>query len=218
MPDVNALTYLNLQDAVLGRRFPASTQRSNAKRCLAVAYQDVWSAEDWTFKRVSRSSFAIPGTGTGTKPQMPADFGHAIALFDDQGHEIEPASEDSLERFYSASALTGRPDVFTVVNRQIILSSDPGTVTYQLSYQRRLSSRTAALAVQAGMMNVDGDYPLWDDHHGVLIPRAQAILYLELWDPSFADVQAEYERQLARMKDDYAQERPLRQWARQAWY
>ncbi|MBA2370737.1 MAG: hypothetical protein H0V71_03720, partial [Chloroflexi bacterium] len=51
MPDANALTYLQLQDAVLGRRFPAASQRANSKRWLATAYQDVWSADDWAFKR-----------------------------------------------------------------------------------------------------------------------------------------------------------------------
>lgn len=214
MPDANALTYLNLQDAVLGRRFPATTQRSNAKRCLATAYVDVWNAEDWTFKRVSRASFAV----TSATPTMPTAFGQAIALFDDAGNEIEQLPEELFERYFTNPANTsGVPSAFTVVNRQIILSSNPGTVTFQLSYKRRLASRTSALVVQAGMMVADGDYPLWDDYHAVLIPRAQAILYLELGDPSFQDVQDEYERQLDRMGEDYAQERPLRQWARQAW-
>lgn len=219
MADANALNFAALYNAVLGRRFPAASQTTNAKRWLATAYEDVWAAEDWTFKRVSRASLAVVG-GNNT-PTMPTDFRDAIDLFDQYGNRLLWLSEEQFERAYADSLVigtTGGPAAYTVVDRQIQLGPIPDvSATYKLSYSRRLACRDVALAVKAGMMSVDTDYPLWSDHHSVLIPRAQAIGLLELNDPTWQQSQDEFERQLARMKDDYAQTKPQTQWAKVCW-
>jgi hypothetical protein len=219
MPDANALNYLALQDAVLGRRFPASSQRTNAKRWIATAYQDVWSADDWTFKRVSRASLTM--TAGDTTPTMPADFGSAIELFDDSGNKLEYLSQERFERYYAADLVgstAGIPSAYTVVNRQIEVSSAPGTATYKLSYYRRLSHKESdGTTVTAGFMNEDDDFPLWDDHHAVLIPRATAIGLIEVNDPTWQQAQEEYERQLQRMSADYEQPQPSYQWGAVSW-
>jgi hypothetical protein len=219
MADANALTYLNLQDAILGRRFPAASQRANSKRWLATAYQDVWSAADWTFKRVSRATFAV--VSGNNQPTMPATFGDAIELFDNQGARLLRLSEEDFERAYADSIVTvttGVPVAYMVVNRQIHLAPIPSvTANFALSYTRRVSCRDTALAVKAGVMSVDTDYPLWDDHHSVLIPRAVAIGLIELNDSTSDAAQAEYERQLARMRDDYEHTLPQTQWGAVAW-
>jgi hypothetical protein len=219
MPDSNALNYLALQDAVLGRRFPAASQRTNAKRWLATAYQDVWSAEDWTFKRVSRASLTM--TAGDTTPTMPADFGSAIELFDDSGNKLEYLSQERFERYFAADLIVstaGTPYAYTVVNRQIEVSSAPGTATYKLSYYRRLSHKESdGTTVTAGFMDEDSDYPLWDDNHAVLIPRATAIGLIEVNDPTWQQAQEEYERQLGRMMSDYEQPQPSYQWGAVEW-
>lgn len=214
MPDANALNFVTLQDAVLGRRFPAASQRTNAKRWLATAYADVWAAEEWTFKRVSRATISF--TSGDTTPTMPADFQDAIDLFDQTGFPLKRYSQEEFEERYAdvlVASSGGSPEAYTVVNRQIEVAPIPGVSTsFRLSYRRRLASRTAAGVVQAGMMAIDSDYPFWDDHHAVLIPRAIALGLQELNDPTWQDPQAEFERQLERMKDDYVQIRPAVQW------
>lgn len=219
MPAANALTYLALQNAVLGRRFPASSERTNAKRWLATAYQDVWSAADWTFKRVSRAALAM--TSGDSTPTMPADFGEAIDLYDDSGTPMMHLQQDEFEYRYGDILLnsqTGLPEAFTVVNRQIEVAPLPSTTTFRLSYYKRLCHKEAdGTTTTAGFMDEDDDYPYWDDHHAILIPRATAIGLQEINDPTWGQAQDEYERQLERMKADYTQRRPSRQWNALAW-
>ena len=213
MPDTNALTYLQLQDAVLGRRFPAA-QRANAKRWIQAAYQDVWAAADWTFVRVSQESLVV----ADATPTMPATFAEALGLWDEQGSKLERLSQEEFEE-YAVSPFVGQPFVYAVVNRQIMVAPTPGgSVTFKLSYKRRLSHKDSdGITVAAGFMDDATDYPLWDDHHSLLIPRAQAIGLNEINDPTGPQQQEEYERQLSRMKDDYEHVQPQTQWAKTCW-
>jgi hypothetical protein len=219
MPAANALTYLQLQDAVLGRRFPAASQRDNAKRWLATAYQDVWSAAEWTFKNVSRATLAM--TSGDSTPAMPTDFGDALDLYDDSGVPMMRYSQSEFEYRYGDILLnsqTGLPEAFTVVNRQIEIAPLPTTTTFRLSYTRRLSHKESdGTTVTGGYFDEDSDYPLWDDHHSVLIPRATAIGLQEINDPTWDQAQEEFERQLARMKEDYVTVRPAHQWGALYW-
>ena len=217
MPDVNALNYLALQDAVLGRRFPAASQRNNAKRWLNTAYQDVWSSADWTFKRVSLSTLAL--TAGDSTPDMPSDYGDTIELYDpQQGYKLKRLSQEEFEQYAVDPLFVGTPYLYSVINRQVTLAPSPGGGTLRHSYFRRLSHREAdGTTVTVGFMNEDDDYPLWDDHHAVLIPRATAVGLVEVNDPTWEQAQTEYERQLARMKEDYEQRRPAKQWGAACW-
>lgn len=213
-----ALTYLNLQDAVLGRRFPASTQRENAKRWLETAYYDVWSAADWTFKRVSFVNLAV--TSGDPTPTMPSDYLDTIELYDSSGVRLERLSQERFEREYGdvlVGGSVGSPSVYTVVDRQIILAPAPQTATFRHSYWRRVSHKNSSGAVVAGPLSADTDTPLWDDHQAVLIPRAVAIGLIELNDPTWQEAQGEYERQLSRMREDYEQRQPAYQWGKEWW-
>ena len=207
MPDTNALTLAQLRTAVLGRRFPAASQTTNATRWLATAYQDVWSASTaWSFKRVSLENLAVVA-GDYT-PAMPAAFGDAIKLFDARGNEIPRLAQEEWEACYTAEiiqATRGVPEAYCVVNREIQLAPIPqSTTTFKLSYLRRLAHKQAdGTTVAAGFMDAEDDYPLWSDHHAILIPRAQAIGLQEMSDPTWQLAQAEYERELDRMIDDY---------------
>lgn len=207
MPDTNALTLAILRTAVLGRRFPAASQSTNATRWLASAYQDVWSASDWQFKRVSRE--ALPVVAGSSSPTMPAAFADATSLFDDAGDEVPRMGEETFESAYGhdfADSWRGTVEAFTVVNRQILLGPAPSSSsTFSLSYRRRMAHKQSdGITVAAGFMNEETDYPIWDDHHAILIPRAAAIGLQELSDPTWQIAQSEYERELERMLDDYA--------------
>lgn len=219
MPDANALTYVQLQDAVLGRRFPVASNRDNAKRWLATAYADVWSAADWTFKRVSRAPLAM--TSADSTPAMPVDFGQVIELYDDSGAPLLHLDQDEFEYAYADVLLTsqtGLPEAFMVVDRQIHVAPLPSNTTFRLSYKRRISHMESdGTTVSGGFMDEDSDYPLWDDYHSILIPRAYAIGLQELNDPTWDAPQEEYERQLSRMERDYVVERPQKQWGAISW-
>jgi len=82
---------------------------------------------------------------------------------------------------------------------------------------RRLSHKESDDSVAGGFFDEDTDYPLWDDHHSVLIPRAMAIGLQEINDPTWDQMQEEYERQLSRMKEDYTTLRPQKQWGALYW-
>lgn len=217
-----SLTYKALQDAVLGRRFPASTQRENSKRWLDTAYADVWNAlrgesRYWTFEIVFRST--LPVTAGDSTPTLPSDYGDTIALFDESGSELERISPEDFERRFASTTANEAPYAYTVVDRVLHLGPTPsGSVNYTHTYRRRLSHKANGVTVTAGFMDSDTDAPLWDDHHSVLIPRAMAVGLLELNDPTWEQMQAEFERQLSRMREDYEQVRPQRQWARRRWY
>jgi hypothetical protein len=210
MPDTNAINRGALVTAILGRRFPAASQTTNALRWLGTAYSDVWHASDWTFKRVSLSNLSVVA-GTRT-PTMPTDYGESLLLVDQYGDELERMPQEQFEATFAsdfALNVRGAPWAFTVVSGQLILGPIPSTTaTFLHSYQRRVSHLQSDQAtVQAGFMDADADYPLWSDHHGVLIPRAVAIGLQELNDPTWQEPQQEYERQLSRMEEDHGQKK-----------
>lgn len=217
-----ALTYLSLQDAVLGRRFPAASQRANAKRWLETAYTDVWNALRangglWTFELVSLSDLTV--TGGDPTPTMPADYGDTLDLFDADGCKLERLGREDFEAYaVLPQGVSTTPYVYAVIDRKVHLAPTPAAMTLKHSYRRRVSHLDSdGTTVAAGFMDEDDDFPLWTDHHGLLIPRAYAIGLQELNDPTWEAPQAEYERQLSRMKDDLEYRRPQRQWGRTRW-
>lgn len=218
MPTLNRL---QLRDAVLGRRFPASSQATNALRWIDTAYADVWTALQadgrmWSFELVFRANFAVTASAT---PTMPADFADAIELRDDAGNKLQRLSAQEFSEEFGVDS-SGGSWAYTVANRQIHLGPTPGaSATFKLTYRRRLSHfQSNQTTVVAGFMDEDGDYPLWPDHHGILIPRATAIGLQEVNDPTWQAPQEEYERQLARMRADLEHTEPQTQWPAASWY
>src|SRR5574337_1031474 len=102
-----------LQDAVLGKRFP-ETSRTDAKRWLSTAYQDVWGAADWTFAHVTREALAI--TSGDNTPALPTTFADVIALYDDDGAKLLRLDQERFERTYGdvlVDATVGAPEAPT---------------------------------------------------------------------------------------------------------
>lgn len=196
------LTYLDLRNAVRGKRFPSSMDGS-INRALGTAYADVWTAANWPFKRVFRASLAV----SSLNPTLPADFRSPIQVMDDLGGELLEYSYEEFNKIYSygiQNNMKGRPEAWCHFNGVMYFAPVANTsFNFYLTYHRRLCSRDTNGNVQAGFLSADTDYPAWDEHHGVLIPRAMEILLLEMGDAT-ATVQAgEFQRQLESMKDQY---------------
>lgn len=206
------LAYSDLTAAIYERRFPSSAPVS---QWLAAAYADVWNAAQWNFKRVSRASFyttadgLVGGTASAT-PLMPTALSRVTLLLDDQGNEVEQLDEEQFERrFTEQTASTGKPQAFTVVNKQIILWPTPDAAyLFKLSYRRRLATKTAGGTVQAGFFSADTDLPLWDDHHYILVTRSKIIGLRDRSDPTASDLVEEYQRALEAMIEEYVDGNP----------
>lgn len=209
------MTHKELQDAVLGRRFPGASQRENAKRWLRTAYSDVWAAHDWSFKRVSLADVTVL---TGGLLSLPTDFGREIGVYTDQGSRLVQVAQDRFEEEFLVSEL-GTARAFMAVNRQITVAPVSVGATYQLSYERRVAHlESDGTTVSAGFMDEDSDTPLWlEEHHSLLVPRAMVIGLQEINDPSWEPLQDEYERQLDRMRKDLQVTRPAIQWGAASW-
>lgn len=208
------LTYSDQVSAVQENRFPSSTATTAIPQWLQAAYGDVWSAAKWSFKRVSRESWyttddgLVGGTATGT-PLMPEAFGRLDGLFDEDSGKLTELRPDEFDRRFAGDTTTGIPDTFTVVGRQIHLYPAPtSALLYQLSYHRRLSTRTTAGVFQAGFYVDDTDIPAWDDHHYILVIRAKIIGLRDRSDPTAGDLEGEYGRLLEAMRADYVETLP----------
>jgi hypothetical protein len=211
------LSYADLRSAISERRFPGSSATA-ITQWLAAAYADVWNAGNWTFKKVTDAAFytttdgLVGGTPTVT-PKMPADFASVINLLDDYGDALHEVDQWDFERYYTDpnnSIQLGRPHTFTVVNRQIQLYPKPQSAyLFTLSYERRLSTRTSTGTVQAGFFVLDGDLPLWDDHHYLLVLRARILGLRDRSDPTASDLLQEYAALLDAMRNEYQEQSPV---------
>lgn len=218
-PPSNALNYKALQDQVLGRRFPASTQRANVKIALAQAYAELWALEDWTFKVVSDTAFVTTDTGLAggvpsATPLMPGDFQEIVLLYDDQGSPVEHLTDQDFARmFRPVTTGSGRPEAFAVVNSQIRLGPTPDAAyQFTIDYRRRLAHKDLNGTVAAGYFTVDTDYPLWDDHHLILAQWARQIMLEEFGDWTGQISAPGLQRALASFRADYLADPVGLQW------
>lgn len=214
MADASQLTYASLQAYVKERRFPDSLTGA-VQAWLAAAYQDVWDAADWDFKQVPRQTFytSSDATSNGTataKPRMPGDFAYSRRLYDENGYPVDYMDADSFDDDYASTTSTGAPEAFTVVNRQIILAPTPNRVyALSLPYRRRMAHKNTSGVVVAGFLSADTDYPLWDDHHYLLVPRAKTLGLQSIGDPTWTDLHADYQQRLGLMVGDYVTSGPV---------
>lgn len=151
-------------------------------RWLDTAYLWVWNSRDtagapvkWSFEQADQVALVV--IGADNTPTMPADFGDALWIMDDQGSELEEMEPEKFDRIFqpgvTAGATAPRPWAFKSVNRQVTFGPEPSVgATYTMSYRRRVSHYNAAGAVVAGTFTDDRDYPLWPDHHMVLVYHA----------------------------------------------
>lgn len=179
------LTRLAMQTEMQASGFgtdTASVTRQN--NWIDAAYMWVWNARTrsgtpvrWSFDRVDQATLAVVA-GTAA-PTMPSDFGKALWIEDDQGTPLRELDAESFDRTFagdSINAVTGQPFAFKVVNRQVTLGPIPAaTASYRWSYERRVAHFNVSDVATGGTFTVDTDYPLWPDHHMVVVFAAAAI-------------------------------------------
>ncbi len=204
------MNYLDITNAVFERRFPST---SPVEDWVRAAYADIWQSSDWTFKHVFQEQWYTSTDGTSggaatAQPKMPAVFAQVENLYDQNGCELQWFSPDDFAAAYTP-AVSGQPESFTVVNRQIILGPTPaGAYPFLISYRRRLCSRDSSGAVKNGFMSQNEDQPLWDDHHYLIVLRAKMIGLRDRSDPTADDLQGEYSGLLEAMRAEYTLESP----------
>ena len=185
------MTFLDIQNEILSFRF-SEGRRTSCKRWINARYSQIWSSGEWPFKRMNEVSLAVVG-GNNT-PTMPTDFGKPIALFNDLGNELMFLEQKDFNRSWAAiTTTTGRPNSYTVVNRQIILGYTPSSsATYRLDYTRRLTALVS-----------DTDVPLIPaEHRYMLVPGGMASGLKEENDPTYSALEEEFNTLLAAMIDD----------------
>lgn len=214
----SALSFLRLKQLVSGKgqsaRFPAQ-RYDDVGVWLNVAEQDVWDAADWTFKKAAGKQLTVDRA----RPTMPPGFAEARFVYDDHGAPLEELSSDSFDRRYGAVTATGRPEAFCTVDRRLQFGPAPDReYTFELSFRRRIVHKDKSGDPVEGPMSADDDTPWWDDHHFLLVPRAQIIGLKSLNDPTWPPLQEEYEGLFVNMIADYV-DRPNtpRQYGRAAW-
>ena len=205
------MTYGDIKTAVEGDTIPATQP---VAQWVAAAYTSIWSAAPWTFKRVSGVPFYATADGTATgaasaTPTMPADIADTLVLTDQNGDELSQLGQQDFERSFNSDVSTGGPTHFTVVDRQIRLWPVPDSAyQFTLSYKRRLATRDSSGNIQAGFFKADTDFPLWDDHHYLIVVRAKLLGLKSLTDPTASALEDEYMDLLAAMREEYTQAVP----------
>lgn len=200
------LNFTALQTAVQANRFDASQDMATWVR---TAYEQLWQAAEWSFKKVSSTAITLPTTGL---PTMPADFSRmgGGGLYDDLGEELEPLEETEFRRRYLESRVagaTGRPTAYTVIDRQIVLGPYPDKAySGFIAYTRRLCTRDSGGALQVGNFQVGTDLPFWNhttgEHHYVIALRAMITGRVFESDMSAQMLQEEFQQALTAMMDE----------------
>lgn len=110
-----SMTFVQLQNSVIANGFEEA-DRADVKNWIAFRHAWLWDLEEWTFRQASA---AVTFTANSqTVASVPADFRHAIVLYDSQGTQLRPM-RDHREFFnlYNANLGNGSgpPEAFTVV-------------------------------------------------------------------------------------------------------
>lgn len=131
------MTYGQIQNAVIKNAFD-ETDRADVKNWIQFRHAWLWDLEEWTF-RFATATVTFT-SGSQTVASVPADFRHAIALYDANGSPIAPVRDTRLFfDSYNANLQngSGSPSVFTVLAGQIFVGPDgdgsAGVLVYEKS-------------------------------------------------------------------------------------
>ena len=198
------MTFQQIMLECIDLRFGTTDVRpTQVKRAINAAYAHVWNAADWSFKRVAAANLTV--TSGDETPTVPTDFGKSRAVFDQFGSQLEYLPATEFEADYMVGTITsGSPEAYTIIDRQVYLGPRPGTAaTFKLSYDRRICHLATGSVVTPSPMTVDTDVPLWGpEHHYILVPATFIVGADGRGLPATPSDQAEYDRQLAAMKND----------------
>jgi hypothetical protein len=205
------MNYLAIQTAVIGNRFDSS-QLTDIKTWIQTTYTRIWEVEDaWNFKQMGPVALAI--VSGNQVPVLPADFADVEDVYDDKGYRLtyfSPEEFDESDLSLAVNATVAKPNAYKLVNGKITVSPKPDAAyTFQLTYERAISSKVAAGTDQLGQMTADTDLPLWDaNHHEVIVLGAQVLGLATESDLTGFMLQDQFDRSLAAMQSALVIENP----------
>ena len=185
------MNFLEIQNAVLTDRF-REPKRAAAKRWINYRYGRVWASEDWAFKR----QIATVTLNSGAQSTALTGFHRILGLWDSSTgslySEIDPIRP---EDYYGKTAVTqASPTGFTIVGNTIYFDrAASGAKSYQVIGELAFTELSA-----------DGDVPLLPaEFHYLLVPGAIAVGLREENDPTWKEVEADFQAAFDDMKKGY---------------
>lgn len=187
------------------------------KHWLDSAYLWVWNARTprgvpirWSFEDVDQAALPVVA---GSQPATPDDLGQVAWILDQNGDPLREMAADEFDAAFgedTVNGITGQPVAFKVVNRTITLGPKPGvTGTFTVSYRRRVAHYNGSSIVTAGTFTDDNDFPLWPDHHLILVHAAALIGHSGRSNPFSQLYQALRDEALQAMRSDLEAEAPI---------
>lgn len=199
------MTYDEIVKEVVQIRFKAS-QRASVKRWVNSRYQTIWAYADWPWKRQGPVDLTI--IAGNANPAPPTGFLRPVMILDDLGGELdwlEPDEFDRFNRYLVTNGTRGRPSAFKWTDNVITLAPTPNT-SYRLAlvYDRKPTVLAGGTTPAPAPLSADSDVPIWDEqYHYILVLGAIATgLRLEN-DPTYPQLEEEYEATLMSMQDYY---------------
>jgi len=187
-----SLTYKQIQDEVISLRFSES-DRASVKNWINIRLAEVWSMEEWLFRRAS-ASVSVTSGSTGIT-NVPSTFGTAHRLYRSDGialRYIEPADYYDI---YANQLQTGTPVDYTIINQTFLVGPVSGDTAsdYLLLYEKRLTPLVA-----------DTDVPLLPgEYHYMLVPGAISFGMGLKSDFTFQFVEMGWQAAIASMRHEY---------------
>ena len=131
-----SMNFKAIQDAVIKKGFDES-DRADVKNWITFRHAWLWDLCEWTFRFGSAPVvFTVNAQLVGS---MPADFKHAISLYDGNGRTVRPMRD--MRGFFDSyntnlSNASGAPEVFTVVGSQLFVGPQGDGSSGLLVYEK----------------------------------------------------------------------------------
>lgn len=200
------MTYDDIVSHVISARFKEA-QREKVQLWVKRRYSFIWSVADWPWKLVGPTNLTV--TAGDNTPAPPSDIGKPRRIHDDTGALLEMVPSDVFDDLYLHGELngnTGKPTTWKWENGVITLGPVPDAAyTYKITYDRRTAHRDVNSVVSDGTFSVDTDLPIWDnrDFDYVLVPGAIATGLKEENDPTWRDLEDEFQQMVNDMREFY---------------
>jgi hypothetical protein len=189
-----SMTFLQLQDAVIGDRFDES-DRTDVKTWINARYFWLWHLEKWSFRHANDTVTVTSGSNTITG--IPTDFSRAVSILRSNGDPLQyyaPRRFRSL--YYDATNLAvGPPAAYTVESGTFYCGpySNETKSDYMLTYIKAFTALSA-----------DGDVPaLPSGAHLGLVFGAAATGRKNQSDPTWQGFETDFNSVIAVLRSDY---------------
>jgi hypothetical protein len=132
---MSSMTFVQIQNAVLADSF-AEAKRADAKNWINFRHAWLWDLEQWTFRKKTAAITLTANSQVASA--MPADFRHAIVLYNSQGDPLQPIRDErEFYNRYNANLQNqgASPKAYTVQAGQILLGPQGDGTSGLLIYE-----------------------------------------------------------------------------------